>query len=370
MAQSDHALLAPSSAARTHQCPGSVRMAQQFPKPPTPESMEGDAAHWVAAQMVAGVAVNANDVAPNGIVVNDDMLEGGELWMNHINGRNHPLTGDIETRLPPSQYLHPDNWGTPDHATIAPGIIYIDDYKYGHKYIDVFRNWQLMNYAELYLSHLGVNGDRDQYIDVCMTIVQPRCYHKDGPIRSWTIKACELRPYVNILRSKFEEALSPNPPCYTGPECEYCPARHACPALAASASNAMQMAYESTPLTMTPQAIGLEIRMLRRAQGQLKARLTGLEEQALSLMTKGAHVPYCRLDRGQARTIWKNPQEARYMAELMGVKIDKPDVMTPKQAIKAGLDPDIVAVYSITPPGTVSLESDDGTYAAKIFTKG
>jgi hypothetical protein len=129
------------------------------------------------------------------------------------------------------------------------------------------------------------------------------------------------------------------------------------------------MAYESTPLTMSSRAIGLELDMLRKAEVQLRARKSGLEEQALTLLIGGQHVPYCRLSFGQARTVWKDEHQARQMSQLMQVNIDRPGLLTPKQAIKAGLDPDIVAAYSITPKGAVSLESDDGTYASKIFTQ-
>mgnify|MGYP006371470589 FL=1 len=56
------------------------------------------------------------------------------------------------------------------------------------------------------------------------------------------------------------------------------------------------------------------------------------------------------------------------MAEMLGVKVAKPPTaLTPKQAIKAGLDASVVAAMSETPRGEVTLVEDDGSRARSIF---
>jgi hypothetical protein len=56
------------------------------------------------------------------------------------------------------------------------------------------------------------------------------------------------------------------------------------------------------------------------------------------------------------------------MGELMGVDLKaQPTTVTPKQAIKAGLDESIIATFSETPESGITLVADDGTAARKIF---
>lgn len=79
-----HARLAPSSAARIVACPGSRKLEAMFPQEETIESREGDAAHWAAAQMLAGVAVSIGMAASNGVLLTDEMIEGAEMYAEHI----------------------------------------------------------------------------------------------------------------------------------------------------------------------------------------------------------------------------------------------------------------------------------------------
>jgi hypothetical protein len=49
-----HSVLPPSGAAAWRRCAQWVQMNQLYPQPDTPESLEGNAAHWVFAEMLAG----------------------------------------------------------------------------------------------------------------------------------------------------------------------------------------------------------------------------------------------------------------------------------------------------------------------------
>lgn len=278
------------------------------------------------------------------------------------------ISGHIEQTLR-GDALHPtDNWGTPDFFSNTGMNVYIDDFKFGHKLVEVYENWQLMNYAALVLQHLGVDGHTDQMVMVTFTIIQPRCYHRDGPIRSWTVRASDLRPYFNIMRNQFEAAMRDDAPCKVNSECDHCSARHVCEALQHSAYNAVEHAYKSIPLTMTPAATGLELRTMRRAAERLQARITSMEEQVIANIRRGISVPYFSLAHGQGRTVWTRPvEEIIALGVALGVNVSTPDVMTPKQAAKAGLMKEIVDAYSHAPTGAAKLVEDDGRAAAKIF---
>lgn len=366
MAVIDHARLAPSSAARLVACTGSRKMVELFPQEESGiDAIEGEAAHWAGAELLQGRAVDTGQVAANGVTLTDEMVEAAELYAEHIIARG-PV-GAVETTVK-SAALHPDNYGTPDHFALQPMHLFVDDFKFGHGYVEVFENWQLMNYVALILQEMGINGMTDQMLQVTMTIVQPRNYHRDGPIRTWSVKASELRGHFNILRNKFEEAMREDAPVTAGAHCEHCPARHVCEAAAASGYNAVTHAYRSIPLVMSPAAMALELRTLRRARKVLEARITGLEEQVLSTIVRGTDVPWFSIQHGQGRTKWTTPaSEVIALGQMLGVDVSKPDVLTPKQAIAKGLPEEVVKAYSHAPRGAAELVEDDGRTAAKVF---
>lgn len=83
-----HAILAPSSAGCWVVCPGARAIRQAFPEEgDTAAAMEGTAAHWVFEQMLAAKrvdAVSAGDVAPNGVEVTEEMIDGAELFCDVV----------------------------------------------------------------------------------------------------------------------------------------------------------------------------------------------------------------------------------------------------------------------------------------------
>ena len=379
MPQSEHAKYAPSSAARTVQCPASPRMVASVPEQEdTEESRQGTASHWGVSELLSGRQIAVGQVAPNSETLNEEMTECAEFAADYIMERG-PV-GWVEFTLPASDNLHRDNWGTPDHAYFDFGsmTLYVDDYKYGHKFIDAFQNWQLVDYVLLLLEFLGmVDGQTDQAVKVVMTIIQPRNYHPIGPVRVWETTGAELRGHRNILRAAFEAADRPDAICKSGSECEYCPARHACPAACMAGFTAMEHACQPIVMHMTPQAMGLELAMLKRCAEMLKARMTGLEEQVLSNISRGKPVPRFAIAHEQGRRVWLNAEKEAEIIELARilnpanpVDIAKPSVaVTPKQAIKKGVPQEIVAAYSHTPRGAAKLVEVTGHAVSRIFSK-
>lgn len=68
------------------------------------------------------------------------------------------------------------------------------------------------------------------------------------------------------------------------------------------------------------------------------------------------------------RERWIKPEpEVIAMGELMGVKLGVTKLVTPKQAIKAGMPEAVIKSFTETPRGELKLVPDDGTKARKIF---
>ena len=341
-------------------------MEARYPQEDTIDTMEGEAAHWAAAEGLRFQPIGEGQVAPNGVTLTAEMVEAAELYSDHIIVREAGEVGSVEKQVVADPHF-PENYGTPDHLKYRLRHLFIDDFKFGHGFVDVMWNWQLINYTWLALKQADMLRDLDA--KVTMTIVQPRNYHRDGPIRSQTVTVRELLPKFGQMNERYRMALRDDAPCFaTDPDvCKHCSARHHCEAAAMAGWNAVPLAYASTPLIMSPAAVGLELRTLWRAQKQLAARVSGLEEHATALAAKGASVPGTRVEFGSGRTVFRNKVDAIAVADAMGVDIRKADTLTPLQAIKKGLPAEVVDMLTDTPRGAAKLVTDDGTIAARIF---
>lgn len=374
MADCDHAPLAPSSAARLAMCPGSRRLAALFPQEETIESREGTAAHWALAELLNGRDVDVGQVAGNGVTLNEEMIECAELVAEYIAERDgHFVAAAKVEQLVKNPILNIENYGTPDYAVHRPLELFVDDYKHGHKYVEAVGNLQLINYAILIIAEMTTRGDLiDKYLKVTFTIHQPRCYHRGGPHRTWSIMASELEPYRVRLRERYAIAMTDNAPCYaTDPTiCEHCPGRFGCEAATAAGYSAYEHAFSSVPLVMSSAAQGLELKILRRAAGQLKARISGLEEQVLRGLREPGGVPGWDIEFGSGRLVWDDSTSQDRIistAAAVGVHIAKQGIMTPTQAKKAGLMPELVAAFTRQQSGAAELVECDATLASRVF---
>ena len=368
-----HEILACSDADRWVQCPLAISISAMFPEVgEKPEAAEGDAFHWVCFETIRGypeVEIPVGTVAPNGVMVTQAMLEGVDLVLDAIGDKIA-----IKERLHLEEkvkngVVHPTaNGGTPDLWTFNYSVLDVFDWKFGYEYVDVYENWQLINYALLILTHLKAVAPHDEHVMVNLHVVQPRCYSARGKHRTWSLKASDLRAYANIMRTAAERAFAPNPPAATGDACKHCSGRHACGTFQKVAGAAVDMSSVSVPLELTPEAVSAELRMLWVAQGRMKARITGLEEQAKRILQSGTHMTQLHLVQAEGRETWTVPvDQVIALGQMAGVDVSKPEVITPAQARKNGLNPDMIAAIVERPKAGFKLELDDGTAARNAF---
>lgn len=368
-----HAFLPPSGAPAWRWCAAWPHMNAKFPETgDKPEADEGDAAHWVNTQAIRNVWPMPGTRAPNEVAVTDEMLEGAEVWLGAIADARSD-DEHVEHHVKGTRVHATLNEGTPDfwslRVTPSGTVLRVADYKFGHEHVEAFENYQLVNYASLILDTIGVNGQADQMIAVELQVVQPRSYHRDGPVRMWRLPtAADLRAYIGHLRNAADRATAPDPLASVGSHCKHCPGRHACQALQSCALSAVDRSASSVPVELPPHAVGVELRALTRAAALLNARLTGLQEQALALIRRGERVPFFGVEQGSGRERWARPiPEVLAVGEAMGFKLGKPDAITPTQARKLGMDPAIVAAFAERPVGELKLVPDDGAKARKVF---
>jgi len=358
-----HAVLAPSSAARNMQCPGSRALCEQYPEPQTAQTIEGEFAHEVMAAMLAGQPI------PQGAT--DEMIEGGELMIEAV-GQYLPLLS-VESMVNCS-WIHVQNWGTPDayyYGLDITGsnkkVLKVYDYKFGHDHVEVFENWQLLNYAGgIFSCNFGENMDLD--VEIELVIVQPRSYHRDGPIRKWALSSKEALQYFRLLQDNYKLSIRSDAHTQVGPECIHCSASHACQTLQKSSQRCVEMSGDNTPFDLPDKVLSRELDILNKAILVMKARASGLESEVLSRIKVGINIPGWRTEQGLGREKWRVPvEEVVAMGQMMGVDISRPGALTPKQAIKKGLAESLVKQFSETPYGEIKLVQDDLTKSRRIF---
>ena len=377
-----HSPWPPSSAARWagQMCTASPALERQYESTEHAQAQaEGHAAHWVASVILlaaipyvegATAIPTVGTTAPNGLIVDEEMLEAAMMYVDDVREQMpDPKSWHVEEKVcAPS--ISPDNWGTPDAWAYVVPRLTIWDFKFGHRFVDAFENWQLMDYLAGVLSRPEFAGIDRRKMEIDLRVVQPRSYHPSGPIRSWRVDATTMAQFNTRLEAAVREG-STTPATRVGPQCQDCKARHACATLHNAADGVTDLAGGSVVFDLTPDALGVELRYLRRAQAMLDARVTGLEAQAVASIRAGQSVPFFTVGSTPGRAKWKVPvPEVIEMGKLMGVDLGKAVTsITPAQAIAAGLDEAIVKGYSERPPGALKLVAADTMQARKVFAK-
>lgn len=351
----------PSTANRWMRCAGSVLLSEPYLKQqtePDEAALEGEAAHFVAEKLIReGILLDIGEACPNGITVDEEMREAAKEYAAAV-----PSGAQVEVRVSLDKISYGMK-GIIDAVYTDGQHLHVYDYKYGHRKVEEFENWQLLT-ETLGLPLEGVT-------QISFHIVQPRCYQADA-VRTWTISIQEyMTAYVpSILkqasivgaRSKFTQ---------TGDHCRYCPAAHACPTLGAVAGEVAERTKEADARELTPAALARELNALHRSKERLEARLLGLEQQAEQAIRAGTPVPGYTLSPKAGRPEWTVPHATVIrLAKLSGLDVSKPPAaLTPSQAIKAGLSTTLVDTLSRRKDTGVKLTKVDLNQIRKAFKK-
>ena len=347
--QNKHSRLPPSSAARRVACQGSRKLEEPFQGIQSQYSYEGNLAHAVAAQMLQGFFI------PEDIHVTKEMTDGALLYFEYITKICGAFNIFIEERVDISN-IHPECWGTPDCWSYNPidRILHVFDYKFGHGYVDVFENWQLIEYSAGILPMIKTS---EKNIKVHFHIIQPRSYHPEGTCRVWETDHFSLLPYFKTLQSTEHEAMKDITFCYVSSECTNCKARHLCQTLQKNTAGLIDVSLNNIPQELDGNQCGHELKALQRAAELIDARITGLYEHAMHLIRTGKQVAGYTAERSNGRIAWKVPEpEVEALGDMCGVNLLKlAEVITPRQAIKAGVPEQIVMLYTEIKHGALKL---------------
>lgn len=381
-----HSLIAPSGAGTWSECTGWVIMTQQYPETTRSEdAREGDAAHEVAARMIDSASRGAVDLpartaivgstASNGVVISEELYESAETYASSCVAtmrERSVFAGQwvgIEQHVEAPR-VHPLSHGTIDFFLYdrRGNELFIRDFKNGHAVVEVFENKQLINYAAALLDLFGIDGHADQSLRITFAIVQPRAYHRDGPVRTWSCMASDLRGLINQLSWRAAEALGPAAQCKSGAHCKDCPARHACPAAIAAGMGLYEVCARPVTDELSSDALGLQYSIVTRCRKALELVETGYAQQIESTLRSGGSVPGYALVEGRGKEAWKVPTvDLENLGRMLGVPLTKPKPITPNQARKAGVDPAIVEAYADRPRTGMQLAPANINRARSVF---
>lgn len=386
-----HAVIAPHKAHVLANCAGSIKQSARYAdRPPSQMSMEGEAIHECAKIVLSdfiyhdfkGHTYKREDFLDrpmsNGVVLNEEMLDVAEMYIREVINTSSSWDGLTTIVVEHTVYMpqvHPENWGTLDAAILffhpTRKRLKVMDLKSGWKIVEVYECWQLIDYTIGILNECLERGwPVPDEIELC--IVQPRPAHRHGKVRSWVLKPNDLVPYVNHLHKQAHDAMSDNPSYTAGAHCVDCVGRHGCPVLQQSAYKVVETVRNITPQDLIGADLGKHLTMLDEAKAILKALYDGLEEVAIHQIQNGSPVLGWEYAQKESRVNWTtDKKEIAAIGDLYGVDIRKPmDLLTPLQAISAGMPEEVVKANSSKKFTGAALIPFDSEKTSKLFKQG
>ena len=313
----------------------------------TPESLAGTAAHWVVSECLeqhrGGRPMTCehwlNKTAPNGTVIDEDMVEGAQIMVDDVldiagrHGGVYDLMIEHQVFMPD---IHDQNWGTLDCGLWIPRLrtVILWDYKHGHREVDP-RNPQMVDYIKGIANEVcpGLD-DRDTDVTVNIRIVQPFAFSPSGAVKEWTGTLADLRGDFNRLHFMAHQAFT-DPKMTPGEQCRDCAAVGKCSAAREYHYRFMDMLERPYAIdVMTSADMAAERLILKAGRTISKARLAAIEEQLKHDIKNGVVGSGLTVESGRGHLKWTiPPAQAIALCRQFGSDASKDVAKTPTQAI-------------------------------------
>jgi len=230
-----HSTLGASGMYRWAACPGSVRESVGIESESSAYAKEGTAAHALAeacltneynAAFFVGTEFVYDDHGEACTIVPDaEFAEHVQVYLDAV--REIAEIGDDTVLLVEHKFhlkdIHASLFGTADAVIWRPDTqtLFVYDLKFGAGLpVEVMGNSQLKYYA---LGALITTGYPAKTVE--FGIVQPRCFHADGPIRTVAMHAADLIDFAGDLMAAVAATENPDAPLHAGDWCRFCPAK-------------------------------------------------------------------------------------------------------------------------------------------------
>jgi Protein of unknown function (DUF2800) len=296
-----HKRFAASAASRWMVCPGSVRLCESLPEPPTNKfQLEGTLAHeWLQYKTVGGTAPKQE--------ATQEMFDAAEEFKELVRSTViYPASIIIEK--PVELHINRDVGGTLDFGAYheKSRTMWIIDFKFGAG-VAVESFEQLMIYA---LGAIDTYGWTP--VTIHLIIFQPRAFHMYGPVRAKMVSIVDLIDFEADVENAVSRCSTPDAPLVPGDrQCRWCAASTICPArerqMVALASedflDVCEVTHETMPKPqeMTPEHIGEILAKKKLVIDWLEA----VEEKGYEYAMSGINIPGQKLVEPIGRRKWE-----------------------------------------------------------------
>lgn len=370
MGEPTHSPKGASSAERWLNCSGSAALLKQlsFPETDEPEwTALGTAAHSLAAECLVlktdtweavGTKIGAFEV-------DKEMADAVQIYLDHCRWLMEGREWLVEKRIgeDPAMRPHPEFYGTVDFSSHDAEWLDVVDYKHGEGIVvEPEDNEQGMYYAYGRLFEWRQIG-RHIPPNVRITIVQPRAFHEDGPIRSWPTTAERILQWGdNVLLPRMEAAEIEND-FNAGSWCRFCPAKLFCPLLV-GLFGAAAKADPNAVHHLSDQRLGLEYEQ----RAAVKFYMTALEAEIFRRNNTGNIVPGTKLVWKKAHRVWRDGAEITIKARLGQEAYTLPELKSPAEIEKVSGDAkNLVKEWAYSPKTGLTVAPDtDKRQAVKV----
>jgi hypothetical protein len=342
----DHARLSPSASSIWMNCPGQPTLAVGITDSGSSKyATLGTLAHSVLERCIRGgfEAIRDVGISRDGQTFLTEDAEAVQVALDWIRGEFDNKSDDeaeTEVRL----RYNDDYWGTADFVRYRPstGELLVVDYKHGSGVaVEAKDNPQGVGYALMKVKSLGNRGiSRVRFV-----IIQPRCFHEDGPIREFVVDGIDMLEWedriVDAIDMVQHASFDAGPEASTdlpswndeylrpGSHCRWCKAAAICPKLAKQTTDALQADFSAI------EPGGYDVAKLAESLSridQVKAWVKAVDEFAYAEAERGVTIPGFKLVKKRPTRVVKNEQGIIETVELLGV--DSGVIMTPP-AIKS-----------------------------------
>lgn len=362
-----HSVKGASSAERWMNCPGSSALIEEFGIPEVTDEPsyreEGIAMHEGAAHCLAA-DIDAWEIVGDTfgkVALTEAMCDGIQVYLDRVRPGIDRQRGFInqqffiEAKLSAPD-VHAQMFGSVDFAAMVghehsrdragepKGFLDVTDLKGGEGIVvDPEHNVQMMYYAFMILH--SYFPDLEDDFPVRLTIVQPRAFSYDGPIREWWTTVGDIKGWV--VRDLLPAMHSTDDSLQPGMWCRFCPAKLVCPALASLFKAAVTYDPKSAA-HLTNEQLGLSYAQIKPAEFYIKA----IEDEVFRRLSAAQDVIGAKLVNKKANRIFKDT----VTETVEGEKVEVPliDAIKVRFGDKAFTEPKLKSPAELSALGPVA----------------
>jgi len=365
-----HSPLGASGAERWMNCPGSVALLNLLGEEDTSDEpdyrREGVAMHEAAAHALEQhpgldawelVGMTFNDT-----VMTPELCDPLQIYLDYCRS----LDGFSYVEYPISSPVHPQFYGTLDFGCLGDTLEIVDLKGGMGIMVEIEDNPQIKYYAFGLIDGTERNGRRGFADDmiVGLTIVQPRGFHSDGPVRRWETTVGAIKAWVHdelvpaMRATEYDQTLT------VGEWCRFCPAKLVCPMLTSLFQAAALANTQHLPDT-SDEMIGRNFTLAAGVKHYVKA----LELEAYNRAMRGKTIPGGKLVHKKANRVWKEGAAGMFMERFGPEAMTEPEFKTPAQMEKVPAAKELVKEFAFTPTSGLTFVLETATGQAVTVTE-